>query len=439
MSIERLAATALPRPKLKLSLDTLAWAALVTLALFFGLGDIAQVSTAGALVLNGVHGVLLIAIALALVNALYERQLPAFPSTVALPAAAWLAALAASAAFATTHRTEAIATLQRPACGVLLAWAVWQLCRSPDHWLRLLRVLALGGLAIGLVALAEASGEPDIRAWLAALHGGAIPIGDVPRVASTLSHPNEAAMLLELSLPLLIGWAWTTAPRWRPALVAAAAGTLLAIVLTFSRAGITAAALSLVAMAALCGVHRERRKLLLLGLTALVLPLALLWAWQADPGLDQRLTAGIMVRSSPGPPARIEFWSAAVEMLRDHPWLGVGPDNFRWQFASYSGVTASHVGIHAHNQYLETLADTGLVGMLAFMWMLVALVRVAIDRVRRAGSDWPWRVALLTSLSGWLLHALLDDFERFWPTSVAFWLIAGLSLMASPQRSVKRR
>jgi len=40
---------------------------------------------------------------------------------------------------------------------------------------------------------------------------------------------------------------------------------------------------------------------------------------------------------------------------------------------------------------------------------------------------------LLASLSAWLLHALLDDFERFWPTSVAFWLLAGLSLSrASP-------
>jgi hypothetical protein len=33
---------------------------------------------------------------------------------------------------------------------------------------------------------------------------------------------------------------------------------------------------------------------------------------------------------------------------------------------------------------------------------------------------------LCAGLSAWLLHAALDDFDRFWPSSVAFWLIAAL-------------
>jgi O-antigen ligase len=117
-------------------------------------------------------------------------------------------------------------------------------------------------------------------------------------------------------------------------------------------------------------------------------------------------------------------------MLRDQPALGVGPDNFRWRFASYSGVPADNLGIHAHDQYLEALADTGVLGLLTLAWLLVGLVGTAVDGVRRCqrSADWPWRAAILASLSAWLLHALLDDFERFWPASVAFWLLAGLNL-----------
>jgi hypothetical protein len=117
-------------------------------------------------------------------------------------------------------------------------------------------------------------------------------------------------------------------------------------------------------------------------------------------------------------------------MFRDHPLLGVGPDNFRWRFESYSGVAADNLGIHAHNQYLEALADTGLLGLVSLGWLLVSLVRVAVGEVRtsRYSADWPWRAALLASLCAWLVHALLDDFERFWPASVAFWLLAGLNL-----------
>jgi putative inorganic carbon (HCO3(-)) transporter len=124
-------------------------------------------------------------------------------------------------------------------------------------------------------------------------------------------------------------------------------------------------------------------------------------------------------------------------MLRDHPWLGVGPDNFRWQFASYSGVPVDNLGVHAHNQYLEALANTGVLGLATFGWLLVRLVRIAFDGVQDSlmTVDWPWRAALLASLCAWLAHALLDDFERFWPASVAFWLLAGLNLRSAHNSS----
>ena len=74
-----------------------------------------------------------------------------------------------------------------------------------------------------------------------------------------------------------------------------------------------------------------------------------------------------------------------------------------------------------------------LLGLLSLGWLLIGLVRTAVHGVRiracrAVKADWPWRAALLASLSAWLLHALLDDFERFWPASVAFWLVAGLAL-----------
>src|SRR5439155_13971753 len=244
-----------------------------------------------------------------------------------------------------------------------------------------------------------------------------------------LSHPNEAAMLLELSLPLLVAWAWTAHQPWRTPLSMAVPGVLLGIVLTFSRAGVAAALAALTVMAGVSSRCQERGYVRPLATAALIVPLALVWASQADPGLNRRLTAGVD-EASPGQPSRIEFWTAALDMLRDRPLLGVGPDNFRLQFARYSGVAEDNLGIHAHDQYLEALADTGILGLLSLAWLLARLVRHASDGVRLAttSAEWPWRAALLASLSAWLLHALLDDFERFLPTSVAFLLISGLCL-----------
>jgi O-antigen ligase len=419
------------------ALDRLAFATVVVLALGFGLGDIAQVTPLDVEVLNGVRGLLPLGIGLALVATVARGSWPAFPHRLAMPAAAWLAVLVLSALLAPADRLAAVASLERPASGALLAWAVYDLCRCPRRWSAVARALALGGLAIALIGLAEAGGVPGVRSWLAALHEGAIPIGDVPRIASTLSHPNEAAMLLELSLPLVVAWSWTTSPRWRTPLALAALGNLLALVLTFSRAGIVAGLAGLAVMAWPCLARGERRRLFLLGLAALAVPAVFMCMAVIQAGLDRRLTAELAQPAGVSlQPGRTEFWTAALGMLRDHPWLGVGPDNFRWQFASYSGVPADNLGIHAHDQYLEALANTGVLGLATLGWLLVRLVRIAFEGVRASltTADWPWRAALLASLCAWLAHALLDDFERFWPASVAFWLLAGLNLR---ERAVK--
>jgi O-antigen ligase len=408
-------------------LDSMACAALSTLALLVGFGDIAEVNPPARLLLESVRSLLLVVIGLALVAALRARRWPRVPSDVALPTAAWLAVAVLSASLAESHRSDALSSLERPVGGALLAWAVCDVCRTRRNWLRVLRAASVGGLVVAAIALGEASGASPIQEWLATVRDGPVPIGDVPRVAATLSHPNEAAMLLELVLPLMIAGAWSARPRSRPWLAACAAGVLLALVLTFSRAGIFAALAALGVMASAAALRREPGRLRVPAMVMLVVPVALGWAALVDPGLDRRLLAGLD-ESGALQPSRPEFWSVAVDMVRDHPWLGVGPDNFRWLFASYSGVGADNLGVHAHDQYLETLADTGALGLLSLVWLLAALVLRALHAVRAAGADWPWRAALMASLSAWLIHAALDDFERFWPTSVGFWLIAGLSL-----------
>ncbi len=431
-------------------LRRLAFAALVLLCLTFGLGDIAAVSPITSVLLNAVHALLLATIVLALVariatrsgnfdRGVASRRWPSYARELSQSVAVWLLVLVASAGLAATHRLDALAALDRPATGALLVWTVYELCGARGRWLRVAQAFTLGGLFVAASALAEATGFPVFTDVLGALRDGPIPIGDVPRVAATLSHPNEAAMLLELTLPLAIAWCWSAPRRWRAPPLFAAAALLLALVLTFSRAGIVVALGELVVLGALYWYARDgpaprlstngtaRWRLLSLGGLALVVPLALGWASIADPGLGRRLMAGVD-ESSAIQPARTEFWSVAISMFRSRPLLGIGPDNFRWQFVDYSGVPQDNLGIHAHDQYLEALADTGVAGALSLAWVFVVSVRLALRRLRTNGADWPWRAAMLASLGAWLAHALVDDFERFWPTSVAFWLVVALTV-----------
>lgn len=129
-------------------------------------------------------------------------------------------------------------------------------------------------------------------------------------------------------------------------------------------------------------------------------------------------------------PGRFQLWSAGLAMFIAHPLLGVGPDNFRWLYGAYAQVSRWNVDIHANNLYVELLADTGLIGFLAFLWLSWRIFTGSITGLRSAphGSLWIWRVAVLASLTAWFVHGVFDYFFEFTPTYVAFWMIVGLSL-----------
>jgi hypothetical protein len=127
-------------------------------------------------------------------------------------------------------------------------------------------------------------------------------------------------------------------------------------------------------------------------------------------------------------PVRIQLWTAAWEMFRDYPLLGVGVDNFHVRFGDYSGVEESKTGTHAHSLYLESLADTGVIGTLTLAWLLLTAAYLACRGLLSEPdrSRWILRAALLASLTAWVVHGVVDDLQRFWPVGVALWVILGL-------------
>jgi putative inorganic carbon (hco3(-)) transporter len=146
---------------------------------------------------------------------------------------------------------------------------------------------------------------------------------------------------------------------------------------------------------------------------------------EPSPAHEQSSETGPVVLPKP---VRVQLWSAAWAMFSDYPVLGVGADNFHVRFGDYSGVPESKLGTHAHSMYLESLADTGVVGLLALVWLLVTVLRLAIEGLLSEPDRdvWILRAALLASLVAWLVHGVLDDLQRFWPAGLAFWIIVGL-------------
>lgn len=73
--------------------------------------------------------------------------------------------------------------------------------------------------------------------------------------------------------------------------------------------------------------------------------------------------------------SRRDIWNATVQMIKDYPLLGVGLGAFQFAYTRYDQSTGAQRVEQSHNDYLQILADAGLVGgvlMLIFVILLFA-------------------------------------------------------------------
>jgi putative inorganic carbon (HCO3(-)) transporter len=90
---------------------------------------------------------------------------------------------------------------------------------------------------------------------------------------------------------------------------------------------------------------------------------------------------------------RLAHWQAALGMAQDQPWLGVGFGNYEPAYADYALLNWPYPLGHAHNYYLNLLAETGLVGLLAYVGLWTAVFWQTIRVIRRS-DGWQRGVAL---------------------------------------------
>ena len=193
-----------------------------------------------------------------------------------------------------------------------------------------------------------------------------------PRLAGPIGEKNRYAQVLIVVLPLCVYLARTEGRRiLRWAAAAAGALALCGMMLTFSRGAAIALVATLVVAAAL-GIVRARYVAALLigavGLTLLVAPDYLSRVQSlsaADSALSTNTSADAAVVG------RATENLAALHAFADHPVLGVGPGQY---FRQYSQEYANQLNLRflennrrAHNLYLEIAADTGAVGLAAFL------------------------------------------------------------------------
>ena len=140
------------------------------------------------------------------------------------------------------------------------------------------------------------------------------------------------------------------------------------------------------------------------------------------------LTRGRMPSSVMRMPRSV-LWQTAVQISRDRPLLGIGPDNFRHTYGRYLGLAAWDERVHANNSYLEVLVSMGVIGALALAWLMVRAIGSARTILLSADdATLPLSAAATAACLAIAAHALVDSFLTFTPTYVVFAIAAGLLL-----------
>jgi hypothetical protein len=121
------------------------------------------------------------------------------------------------------------------------------------------------------------------------------------------------------------------------------------------------------------------------------------------------------------------LWRTALDISRERPWLGIGPDNFRFIYGPRVGLTSWDTRVHTNNTYLEVLVGSGLIGFATLLWLLLAAAWSTIGRLAAANADTVRFVAATTSAGlAITAHGMVDSFLTFTSTYVAFAIAAGL-------------
>ena len=133
--------------------------------------------------------------------------------------------------------------------------------------------------------------------------------------------------------------------------------------------------------------------------------------------------------SSIGISDRMFMWRSAWHMIQDRPWLGQGLNTFMANYLKY-WVGGEQQPRYAHNCFLQTAAETGILGLLTFMVFLGGMVWLWW-RSRSAGSEarcsMPLQVALAAGLIGFLVQSAFDTNLYALRHATLFWTLAGLT------------
>lgn len=245
---------------------------------------------------------------------------------------------------------------------------------------------------------------------------------------------------IAMYLPFLFGFSFTKmyTPGVRFFVRICLGILLMGLILSYARA----AWLSMIAAAGVWAIMRLRIRFKPLFITFLIsLSVILVFQSQILAYLERNTTessANLMdhvssmsnISSDASNLERLNRWSCAIRMFKDKPVFGYGPGTYMFQYAPYQLTgdrtiisTNSANGGNAHSEYLGPLAESGFLGPITVLVLIIVVLYTGINAYGRT-ADKRLKTLVMSAILGlitYYIHGTMNNFLDTDKLSVAFW------------------
>ena len=202
----------------------------------------------------------------------------------------------------------------------------------------------------------------------------------IPTLVSDIIHRNVMAGTLVVIIPIIIAiplFDWQDLRGFEKFILIASSSVMIGVViLTQSRAGWMALALSMGVLVLLAG--KWTKYLFVFAATLGIVIMIYV-------GITPFLNALIESNTIGGFEGRLETWSRAIYMIRDYPFTGVGMGSFMMVADTLYPFTRLGYGTvhHAHNMFMQVAVDLGIPGFISWFAILIIVCALAWQLYRK--------------------------------------------------------
>ncbi len=284
-------------------------------------------------------------------------------------------------------------------------------------------------------------------------------------LTGTLGNPNHFAFYLEMIVPLTLAALFlkidlfesgsgfrekliSTFNRDKRFLISFVLIVLfsISIVLTGARAGIMTLITTFI-LFSLFTFYLTRSRAFRKKIKVILITIALVTLF-----VGIKNTSDKFMRTNFDKAGRFLRWPNSINMFKDYPVFGTGFGTYKYSFLLYDTDIGGKWSTNAHNEYLESLTDGGMIGFLLGLFVIGLMIYSILKmwRVRRHPRIRLFGIGLLSSIYAALFHSFFDYSLRIPANSFVFILLFGLGIKivtyrreftesGTPRRSSDRR